>query len=119
MGPIVRYLGPLVPKEVLLWQDPVPAVDHELIGEADIETLKAKILAVRPDDGSACLYRMGFGVHLPRLGQAWWSERRTHPPGAPEELGSEPATRAVKGSHARLRAFRTDFNARGQAGFAR
>jgi catalase-peroxidase len=45
MGPIVRYLGPLVPKEVLLWQDPVPAVDHELIGEADIETLKAKILA--------------------------------------------------------------------------
>ena len=45
MGPIVRYLGPLVPKEVLLWQDPVPAVDHELIGEADIEALKAKILA--------------------------------------------------------------------------
>jgi catalase-peroxidase len=45
MGPIVRYLGPLVPKETLLWQDPVPAVDHELIGEADIAALKAKILA--------------------------------------------------------------------------
>jgi catalase-peroxidase len=45
MGPIVRYLGPLVPKEKLLWQDPVPAVDHPLIGEADIAALKAKILA--------------------------------------------------------------------------
>lgn len=45
MGPIVRYLGPLVPKEELLWQDPIPAVDHELIGEADIAALKAKILA--------------------------------------------------------------------------
>jgi catalase-peroxidase len=45
MGPIVRYLGPLVPKETLLWQDPVPEVDHELIGEQDIASLKAKILA--------------------------------------------------------------------------
>jgi catalase-peroxidase len=45
MGPIVRYLGPLVPQEVLLWQDPVPAVDHTLIEDADIAALKAKILA--------------------------------------------------------------------------
>jgi len=45
MGPIVRYLGPLVPKEPLPWQDPIPAVDHELIGEQDIAALKAKILA--------------------------------------------------------------------------
>jgi len=44
MGPIPRYLGPLVPKEPLLWQDPVPAVDHKLIGEQDIAALKAKIL---------------------------------------------------------------------------
>jgi catalase-peroxidase len=44
MGPISRYLGPLVPKEHLLWQDPVPAVDHKLIGEQDIAALKAKIL---------------------------------------------------------------------------
>jgi catalase-peroxidase len=41
----VRYLGPLVPKETLLWQDPIPAVDHELTGEQDIAALKAKILA--------------------------------------------------------------------------
>ncbi|HMI13716.1 MAG TPA: catalase/peroxidase HPI, partial [Bradyrhizobium sp.] len=45
MGPIVRYLGPLVPKEELPWQDPIPAVDHELIGAQDIAALKAKILA--------------------------------------------------------------------------
>ncbi|WP_190241638.1 catalase/peroxidase HPI [Bradyrhizobium algeriense] len=44
MGPIARYLGPLVPKETLIWQDPIPAVDHPLIGEADIAALKAKIL---------------------------------------------------------------------------
>jgi catalase-peroxidase len=45
MGPISRYLGPLVPKERQIWQDPVPAVDHELIGDAEIAALKAKILA--------------------------------------------------------------------------
>ncbi len=45
MGPIVRYLGSLVPKEELLWQDPIPAIDHELVGEQDIAALKAKILA--------------------------------------------------------------------------
>jgi catalase-peroxidase len=44
MGPVSRYLGPLVPKEVLIWQDPVPAVDHELIHERDIEALKKKVL---------------------------------------------------------------------------
>jgi catalase-peroxidase len=45
MGPIVRYLGPLVPKEQLPWQDPIPAADHPLIGEPEIAALKAKILA--------------------------------------------------------------------------
>jgi catalase-peroxidase len=44
MGPIQRYLGPLVPQERLLWQDPVPAVDHELVGAADIAALKSQIL---------------------------------------------------------------------------
>ncbi|MGB2589470.1 MAG: catalase/peroxidase HPI [Candidatus Acidiferrum sp.] len=44
MGPISRYLGPLVPKEPQLWQDPVPAAKHKLIGEKDIAALKAKIL---------------------------------------------------------------------------
>jgi len=45
MGPIARYLGPLVPKEELLWQDPIPAINHELVSEQDIAALKAKILA--------------------------------------------------------------------------
>jgi catalase-peroxidase len=45
MGPIQRYLGPLVPKETLSWQDPIPAVNHPLINEQDIAALKAKIFA--------------------------------------------------------------------------
>jgi catalase-peroxidase len=45
MGPIQNYLGPLVPKETLIWQDPIPALDHPLVGEQDIAVLKDKILA--------------------------------------------------------------------------
>ena len=45
MGPLARYLGPDVPKEVLIWQDPIPAVNHALIEEQDITNLKARILA--------------------------------------------------------------------------
>jgi catalase-peroxidase len=45
MGPRARYLGPEVPTEELIWQDPVPAVDHELVGAQDIAALKASILA--------------------------------------------------------------------------
>ena len=45
MGPIQRYLGPLVPKEPLIWQDPIPAVDHSLTDAADIAALRAEILA--------------------------------------------------------------------------
>jgi catalase-peroxidase len=45
MGPIVRYLGPEVPAETLIWQDPVPAVDHELVDAADVASLKAQVLA--------------------------------------------------------------------------
>ncbi|MDE1936442.1 catalase/peroxidase HPI [Bradyrhizobium sp.] len=45
MGPVARYLGPLVPKETLIWQDPIPPADHPPISEADVVALKAKILA--------------------------------------------------------------------------
>jgi catalase-peroxidase len=45
MGPIARYLGPLVPAEPLLWQDPVPAADHGLIGEKDVVALKVQVLS--------------------------------------------------------------------------
>jgi catalase-peroxidase len=45
MGPIHRYLGPLVPQEILIWQDPIPPVNHPLVGEQDVAALKAEILA--------------------------------------------------------------------------
>ncbi len=63
MGPIARYLGPLVPHEVLPWQDPVPAVDHPLIGDADIAALKVKILA--------------SGLSIPRLVATAWASAST------------------------------------------
>jgi catalase-peroxidase len=63
MGPLTRYLGPLVPQEPLLWQDPVPAVDHELIGEQDIVALKAKLLA--------------SGLSIPQLVTTAWASAAT------------------------------------------
>jgi catalase-peroxidase len=63
MGPLPRYLGPLVPKEHLLWQDPVPPVDHELIGERDIASLKAKIL--------------GAGLSISQLIKTAWASAAT------------------------------------------
>jgi len=63
MGPTGRYLGPLVPKETLIWQDPIPAVDHALIDDADIATLKADILA------------LGFTV--PQLVSVAWASAST------------------------------------------
>jgi len=59
MGPIDRYLGPEVPDEELIWQDPVPKVDHELIGDAEISELKEKIL--------------GSGLSVPELVSTAWA----------------------------------------------
>jgi catalase-peroxidase len=68
MGPLSRYLGKLVPAEPQLFQDPIPAVDHALIGEPDIAALKAKILAsFHLAVGHDCV---GLGLNLPRLRQA-------------------------------------------------
>jgi catalase-peroxidase len=63
MGPIVRYLGPLVPKETLIWQDPIPVLDHPLVGEKDIAALKAKILA--------------SGLTVPELVSTAWASAST------------------------------------------
>lgn len=63
MGPLSRYLGPLVPSEPLIWQDPVPAVDHELIGDAEVAALKAKILA--------------SGLSIPQLVSTAWKSAAT------------------------------------------
>ena len=63
MGPIQRYLGPLVPRERLIWQDPVPAVDHELVDADDIATLKARIL--------------GSGLSIAQLVATAWASAST------------------------------------------
>ena len=63
MGPISRYRGPLVPKEVQIWQDPVPAVDHPLVDAQDIASLKAKLLA--------------SGLSIPQLVRTAWASAST------------------------------------------
>ena len=63
MGPLARYLGPDVPKEELIWQDPIPAVKHKLIDEKDIATLKNKILA--------------SGLTVPQLVSTAWASAST------------------------------------------
>jgi catalase-peroxidase len=63
MGPRARYLGPLVPKEELIWQDPVPAVDHQLVDEQDIAALKARIVA--------------SGLTIPQLVTTAWASAAT------------------------------------------
>jgi catalase-peroxidase len=63
MGPIQRYLGPLVPKEPLIWQDPIPAANHPLIGEPDVAALKAKIL--------------GSGLSVSQLVSTAWASAST------------------------------------------
>ena len=98
MGPRARYLGPEVPAEELIWQDPIPAVDHQLIDEQDIAALKAKILASGLSVSAAGLDRLGVGVDLPRLRQARRRQRRAHPPRAAEGLGGQPARPAREGA---------------------
>ena len=90
MGPVVRYLGPEVPSEELIWQDPVPPVTHELVGAADIAALKAQILALGPVGAPARVYRLGIGLVLPRQRQARRRQRRADPPRAAERLGGQP-----------------------------
>jgi catalase-peroxidase len=63
MGPISRYLGPEVPQEQLIWQDPVPAVDHPLVDEGDIATLKNKVMA--------------SGLSVPQLVRTAWASAST------------------------------------------
>ncbi|MDJ0791391.1 MAG: catalase/peroxidase HPI, partial [Acidimicrobiia bacterium] len=64
MGPVTRYLGPWVPDEELLWQDPVPAVEHPLIDDADVASLKATI--------------MGSGLSISQLVGTAWSSASTY-----------------------------------------
>ena len=91
MGPIARYLGPLVPKETLIWQDPIPAVDHPLIDEQGRRRAEGEDPRVRPVGVAAGLDRLGVGVDVPRLRQARRRQRRAHSPRAAEGLGGQPA----------------------------
>ena len=95
MGPIARYLGPEVPSEELIWQDPVPAVDHELIDEADIATLKAKVLDVRAHRLRTGLDCLGVGIDVPQQRQAWRRQRCAPSPRSAERLGGEQPTRTA------------------------
>ncbi len=63
MGPVQRYLGPLVPTETLIWQDPIPKLDHAVIGDADVAALKARIL--------------GSGLTIAQLVSAAWASAST------------------------------------------
>jgi catalase-peroxidase len=76
MGPIARYLGPLVPKETLIWQDPIPAVNHPLVGETEIAGLKKKILA--------------SGLTVSQLVSAAWASASTYR-GSDKRGGSDGA----------------------------
>lgn len=110
MGPRARYLGPLVPQEVLIWQDPVPEVDHPLVDAQDIATLKAQVLAsglsiaqlVRTAWASASTFRIGDkrgganGARLRLAPQNAWAVNQ------PLELAAVLAT---------LEAIRIHFNA--------
>jgi catalase-peroxidase len=115
MGPRVRYLGPLVPKEVLIWQDPIPAVDHKLVGDKDIAALKEKILA--------------SGLSVPQLVSVAWglastfrgSDKRGGANGARIRLSpqkdwevNEPAQ--LKKALAKLEAIQKAFNASAKGG---
>ena len=68
MGPRSRFLGPEVPAEVLIWQDPIPAVDHKLVDEKDIAALKGKGESFRVIGLGTGENRLGFGIHLSGLG---------------------------------------------------
>ena len=115
MGPMVRYLGPLVPKETLIWQDPIPPLDHPLVDDADIAALKARILA--------------SGLSVPQLVSTAWasastfrgSDKRGGANGARIRLAPQKDWEVNEPAQLRtvlqtLEAIQTDFNASSAGG---
>ena len=98
MGPIARYLGPEVPKEPQIWQDPVPPVDHELIDAKDIAGLKDKILASGLSISQLVIDGLGVRIVVPRHRQARRREWRADPPRAAEGLGRQQSAGAGEGA---------------------
>jgi catalase-peroxidase len=118
MGPAVRYLGPWVPDEELIWQDPVPAADHELVDAADIADLKAKILGSGLSV-SQLVSTAWARLDLPRHRQAGWGQRRPHPSVAAGRVGCEPVVgRVRRGQGAGRHPGRIQRIGRGQEGVA-
>ena len=91
MGPRTRCLGPWVPAEPRLWQDPVPEVDHELIGAQDIADLKGRVLASGLSVAQLVATAWASASTVPRNRQARWGERGAHSPRAAEQLGGQRA----------------------------
>jgi catalase-peroxidase len=115
MGPIVRYLGPLVPKETLPWQDPIPAVNHPLVNEHDVAALKAKILS--------------SGLSISQLVSTAWasastfrgSDKRGGANGArlrlvPQKFWEVNQSAELEKVLAKLEAIQTEFNASASGG---
>ena len=98
MGPRARYLGPEVPAEELIWQDPIPAVNHKLIDAEGHRLPQGQDPGFRAVGLGTGFDRLGVGVHLPRLRQARRCQRCPHSPGAAEGLGSQPACPAGEGA---------------------
>ena len=98
MGPIERYLGPEVPAEELLWQDPLPEVTHELVDADDIAALKSQILDVGAVRHPARQDGLGVGLDVPWQRQARRRQRGAHPPRAAERLGGQRPGRAGDGA---------------------
>ena len=89
MGPIQLYRGKLVPKEPLIWQDPIPAVDHPLIDDKDIAALKAKILASGLSVSQLASTAWASASTFREFRQARRRQRRAHSPRAAEGLGGQ------------------------------
>jgi catalase-peroxidase len=115
MGPIVRYLGPLVPKETLPWQDPIPAVNRPLVNEQDVAALKAKILS--------------SGLSISQLVSTAWasastfrgSDKRGGANGArlrlvPQKFWEVNQSAELEKVLAKLEAIQTEFNASASGG---
>jgi hypothetical protein len=92
MGPKARYIGPDVPEEDLIWQDPIPAGPTGY----DVDAVKAKIAASGLSRRRHGRHRLGQRADLPRLGHARRRQWRAHPPGPAEGLGRQRAERLAK-----------------------
>jgi len=98
MGPIQRYLGPLVPKETLIWQDLDPCGRPSAGRSQRHRRVEGEDPGLRAIGVAAGLDRLGFGIDVPRFRQARRRHRRAHPPRAAEGLGGQPAGSAQDGT---------------------